>query len=115
MSKHTPGPWKLSKKVHDPLSGRKHVYKTVLTEDRDIATLVSGAASVMNANAHLIAAAPVTKQERDELLEACQFVLELIKAEVQVSTFWDDPEAHWNDSISSLETAIAKATGTEGK
>ena len=63
----------------------------------------------LTANAHLIAAAPETKEQRDELLDACESLVRRMEA-----TFDFFPETC--DGVSSMivedaKTAIAKAKG----
>lgn len=102
-AKHTPGPWTIwHRGKHAPIvnSIDEQICTCSLT-----ATRVGGIASVehVEANAHLIAAAP-------EMWEVCRALLH-----------WADDFSHcsvpWpgtlNEAVSAARAAIAKATGNE--
>ena len=61
-------------------------------------------------NAHLIAAAPETKEQRDELLEACEDALDLVRTAYKVQEM-DDLGPWPEEIITQLQAAIAKAKG----
>lgn len=93
-TKHTPGPWSVSKSKH---MGGEHVVAT-LAEDRDDRALVvhapHGNADQDDANAYLIAAAP-------ELLAALQRYVNCDKAR----------DVSGDTPARQARAAIAKATG----
>ena len=60
------------------------------------------------ANAHLIAAAPETKEQRDELLEACEDALYFVRKAYKVQEM-DDLGPWPEEMIAQLQAAIAKA------
>ncbi|MGE5500617.1 MAG: hypothetical protein ACM3W4_01685 [Ignavibacteriales bacterium] len=64
-------------------------------------------ADAMEANARLIAAAPETKAQRDELLEAAKTVLHGLQARIAAAR----DETPVFDGIAALHDAIAKAEG----
>jgi len=89
--RHTPGPWRVTGSIHDP----------VTSDDGDIITgFVRGpTAEIGDANARLIAAAP-------ELLEALRSVQEFLAAggRLHADALFDDESA-----IDMINKAIAKA------
>ena len=90
MAGHTPGPWRVLfpgiYHVENPYPIAK-VHRT----DR------SG--PEIDANARLIAEAPETAEQRDELLATLELVSELMSTE------------EYNDSLNIIDAAIAKAKG----
>jgi len=102
MSEHTPGPWEVTDSRH--VSTGKTLY---LFENK------SAKAGELRANARLIAAAPETKRQRDELLEALEFVRSELSSECG-----DRGEEHGLRSalmgiIRAIDEAIANATKEE--
>jgi len=71
-SKHTPGPWEI-KEVGYPKDKELWICKF-----QDVIAKISRTKidEQAEANARLIVAAPETKEQRDELLEAAQFALD---------------------------------------
>ena len=109
---HTPGPWK-AVTAYDQDDGTLYfqVFETRTGDRAGICTSQEMHLSreEMAANAHLIAAAPETKEQRDELLDACESLVRRMEA-----TFDFFPETC--DGVSSIivedaKTAIAKAKG----
>lgn len=92
--KHTPGPWHFN-----PESGNVHGGKP----DDGLCTVVAlvGMGREMDANAHLIAAAP-------ELLAACDRALNFLNNAVEFGFIKRDT-AH--DALQELREAISKAEG----
>ncbi len=76
-SKHTLGKWEVM--------GGGSSSRTILTTDNEVKqkhvafVYSKHPVEVMEANARLIAAAPVTKQQRDDLLEACSVAEKMIR------------------------------------
>ena len=111
-AQHTPGPWELIETQHKKIISSWHVkvgehqipvhpYKRIWSEDRTQSGLVIDHQHM--ADARLIAAAPETAAERDELLRVLQFVA-------------TDPCFRVLGSVTQEEVhaAIAKVTGQEG-
>lgn len=98
---HTPGPW-LWEKDHDTGG---YVVWTRQPHTGELATVnpddINGKWPA-KANAHLIAAAP-------DLLEACQNMRGLYDTPVERRRRSEDPL--YDDAVSQLRAAIAKATG----
>ena len=116
-SKHTPGPWTIGDLWQSPNAGC-----TIEAGDHYIADVYAGhhisdkvQADEGKANAALIAAAPDTARQRDELLEAAEYVLDTLRAAQA------DAGAHGHDSMVSylfaadnkLCAAIAHAKETQ--
>ncbi len=98
MCKHTEGPWR---KCGLNVSVGSETYY-LLKNKSDIKM------GELEANTHLIAAAPETKEQRDDLLEVLQYVLEIIKDDDQ--PWWINcPDSNGFD-VDKIEAAIAKAT-----
>ena len=60
---HTPGPWTVERAIFDEAT-------------EDVAYILEGVKTTNVSDAHLIAAAPETKEQRDELLEALELMVE---------------------------------------
>lgn len=99
---HTPGPWKATHS--DPAEGVDCWWITanVLPSngEKEICSVPSGYRSV-EANAHLIAAAP-------ELLAALRGIV----ADDDAGVSLEDQRARWNDRMAAAKAAIAKATAS---
>ena len=92
MSEHTPGPWKV-------------VGQSVISDSGIICNPPSGPIGELEANARLIAAAPDTLEQRNELLEA---LTDLI-SEVEALSYTSPDVGEW--SLDNARGAIAKAKG----
>ena len=103
MSKHTPGPWEISE--WSGMCGKGNV-SIIGADDRKIGKLNSLRHTALedDANAKLVAAAP-------ELLEACEWMLEVLDAIHE--DYWgvidDSVFAGIEDSSNVAREAIAKA------
>jgi hypothetical protein len=97
VSGHTKGPWKISRGVDGPDN------RVIETPDGWGVADAWGRASVgeMDANAHLIAAAP-------DLLEALEAIAPMLPRSLTAES-WGDPA--WTDAIRCVEYAIKKARG----
>lgn len=98
MSKHTPGPWEAGDVDGDDI----YIWSEGQKQFVGLASYEDGTQREVQANAHLIAAAP-------ELLEACELA----------EQFWYAD--HPNDTVEAqqarrqLRAAIAKATGSSAR
>ena len=80
-SKYTPGPWTIEPNPREidiapAFQNTLQVIAFAGTEDEEFIAELSH-----EANARLIAAAPETKEQRDELLEACKELLDYMEKE----------------------------------
>lgn len=99
MSGHTEGPWR-SVCWHD-----EYAIQEASKPHSEIAVLPRGDDwPESKANARLIAAAPRTKEERDELLKVAKCLLDLFDRD-----FFNDDR--WEELWDSAELAVDKAEG----
>ena len=64
---HTPGPWEARHSIAGPIAE---------VTGADVAYILEGVKTTNVSDAHLIAAAPETKEQRDQLLEALELMVE---------------------------------------
>ena len=91
---HTAGPWTVERAIFDEAT-------------EDVAYILEGVKTTNVSDAHLIAAAPETKEQRDELLSVCEDIL----SQSQLP-FWHAPGGSVaEETMAELRAAIAKARG----
>lgn len=105
MSNYTPGPWYVS-------VSRGHYGARAVCADAaggTLATLSGGCQGIVDANAHLIAAAP-------DLLKACKYLVAAVPEPAMESNGFDEPPSYKTQAddeiahaLSDAREAIAKA------
>lgn len=107
-AKHTPGPWKIV------YPNAPYIHITDLEETKTIAAL--GSTSLGQANATLIAAAPVTADERDRLKAVNAELLEVVEIGITGETCLFCGRGNLQELVCTSDdcpgvAAIAKAKG----
>lgn len=117
--KHTPGPW--FDRPYNEFSDEIEILTAegvyVCSIDCD-GVFDDASSPEIKANARLIAAAPETKTQRDELLEALEWMVandETNEGDEPLpdrgGQTWNDINAYWIDGLNKARAAIAKARG----
>lgn len=108
---HTPGPWKLLEQLNDGGGTLKVPYARFFVDTADGHTVVElngKKGSIVEANARLIAAAPETAAERDELAKVLGRVLDKCRDFLKKKDY-----ELYREAANRQEVAILRAT--EGK
>lgn len=123
MNEHTPSPWKayqMSKRTWEIRGPDEFELIVCRTNAGTWGTPYAKTDKTIAANARLIAAAPETVQQRDELLAACKILLQWAsKAEEEMAIEGGDCRSfaelsaagHVPTEITQAQAAIAKAEG----
>lgn len=110
MEKHTPGPWTVIRNENDHWGMRRVDGPKMSVVGFTIATDVSQEqAETIEADARLIAAAPQTKIERDELLEACKMFMDCLDSGVLVRNIENDAEPGFAVEMMEFVMGLNKA------
>ncbi len=106
---HTPGPWRI-----DAVPMSKTLYPTVVltaSDGRSLETVAHVSGPNYLANAALIAAAPETAKQRDELLAALKRIAESCREFTSDKTCDADPYDLMEAFLEDARAAIARSTG----